>query len=592
MATPITWQNVNGPSLAEASRPLDSAARAFDMGFGALRGVLDQRNQIVDQNWKQGTVNNTNLILDKVAGLTSVDQARAAQQADMVGQLKASMGAQVDGAAVRGALDQRLTGLMQQQKQSIEFDNILKDERSHPFMQAYKAAVQAGDQAGMQKAIKGYEQAGGRNLPDLMEYATNTGWQKEQRGEERTQWGRNAEAHTDNMLSGKVNRQTALGQLAVSQRNAAVNERQATVQEANAIAAQAERLENRLSQFRKERAETFKGQASSVEGQTTIQDFIKGLEDKDDQKQARLAASRALKENPNATTASVLRGLGGMNTTWYSPDWYDRGLVVDDIAAATKGGAGSAEVTAAEERRNAVDGRINATKTALDRLAGSGAGVISMPPARVAATPAVVANPTGMAAPAKLPGQAQTVIADGSPEEKQLMAEQAQRVQQQYGMPPPPPDYAAMDAAKGNPAGLRELAERTYQTGLAEHDKKFKGAVSPESLATLNSLRAARADALEAADRADGGFWGRSSRGNAMQNAAREKAEAKAQAREDRATKRQLQQQLARQEAAEEKQDQIRELEQNLKIYTRRGTPMDIRRANDVKKELERLQRG
>lgn len=375
MATPITWQNVNGPSLAEASRPLDSAARAFDMGFGALNNVLAQRNKIDEQNHLTGRANNTAAYLDNVAGYTDVDKLREAQQAGgALSQLRASLGPNIDNNAIRGAADARLVGLMTQQRQSIEFDNMLKDERSMPFMQAYKTASLRGDKAAMAAAEAGYTQAGGRDLAGLVSYNDNRLQQltERERASDKHRW--DGESHRDGLATSAVNRQTALGQLEVSRGNLAVNQRNATIQEAEAMARQQERLENRMAKLREEKADTFSMQASSAKGTATVMKAISELEDDNDRKQARLAFARALKENPNATTESALRATLGMDTAWYTPDSMDRQGFVNTVAS---GVPNAEEAQAATARRQAVDASMNAIREQLNSISRPSTGGVA-----------------------------------------------------------------------------------------------------------------------------------------------------------------------------------------------------------------------
>ena len=62
----ITWQNINGPSLAEATRPMEAASRSFTGAFDGLANVLKQREATNAANWDQAKVNNTNALLGAV----------------------------------------------------------------------------------------------------------------------------------------------------------------------------------------------------------------------------------------------------------------------------------------------------------------------------------------------------------------------------------------------------------------------------------------------------------------------------------------------------------------------------------------------
>ena len=66
MAQPITWQTVTGPSLAEASRPMEAASSSFNDAFSGLDNILKQRQAIETGNWDQTKLNNTNALLGAV----------------------------------------------------------------------------------------------------------------------------------------------------------------------------------------------------------------------------------------------------------------------------------------------------------------------------------------------------------------------------------------------------------------------------------------------------------------------------------------------------------------------------------------------
>ena len=372
---PITWQNVNGPSLAEASRPLDSAARAFDMGFGALRGVLDQRNAIDTQNFQTGKTNNANTYLDRVAQLRTLEQAKAAQASGVLDQLKASFGGQIDSNAVRGALDNRITGLMTQEKQAGEFQNWQTDFNQAGERDAILSDINSGDPA---RIAAGRERLAASQLREkaALSLAGNTaGYQQETRGEERADWGRKAqdqvwqgEAHKDGLASSAVQRQTALGNLAVNQGQLGIARDGLKLRQAEAMSNQAEKLENRMAKLREERGETMAGRAGSVKGIDLVNKQIASLEDPDDREVARAAFNKALKANPNATTESVLQATLGVRTAWNNTDSGQRQLFVDTVKESMASGAGSEDQVAAEQRRSKIDARLTATQEQLDKF--------------------------------------------------------------------------------------------------------------------------------------------------------------------------------------------------------------------------------
>lgn len=175
MGQPIRWDNVGGANLSEASRPLESAQRSFMGTFDTVGNALQQRQTIEDQNWQNTKNNNTNAFLDAVSRYKTPEEVAAATaQGGALDQLRQQFGNQVDANAIRGAADTRTAALQQQALTDINYKNALADQGSHPFLDAYHAAAQKGDQAGMETAAKAYQAAGGRDLGGLYDYATKT----------------------------------------------------------------------------------------------------------------------------------------------------------------------------------------------------------------------------------------------------------------------------------------------------------------------------------------------------------------------------------------------------------------------------------
>lgn len=194
MANPITWQNIMAPSLSEASRPLDGAQRAFGSMFDGLTNVIKEREAGNANAWNIGKTNNTNAILDAAYAAKTPEEFLAAQEA--LRGMAAGFGTQVDSAAVRSVMDQRLGTLRTQAQQGIQFENMLKDERSQPFMQAFRAAALKGDKEGMASAEQAYQAAGGRDLAGLIGFADQRDNELKLRGQADTRFTQDGQMHT------------------------------------------------------------------------------------------------------------------------------------------------------------------------------------------------------------------------------------------------------------------------------------------------------------------------------------------------------------------------------------------------------------
>jgi hypothetical protein len=121
MAGPITWRTVNGPSLAEASRPMESAQRSFDNAFTGLGGVLKQQEATDQANWNQIKENNTQDFLNKLYSAQGAEGFKALQDSGELDRMLAANGAQIDRAAARSAMDGRLDTLQQRDIRGLKY---------------------------------------------------------------------------------------------------------------------------------------------------------------------------------------------------------------------------------------------------------------------------------------------------------------------------------------------------------------------------------------------------------------------------------------------------------------------------------------
>ena len=84
----------------------------MNAGFNQLQNVLKEREEIEVANWNVRKNNNTQEYLDAVYSFRTVEDLRANR--DALEQKRLSYGAQIDQNLTRGAIDDRLSTLMQQ----------------------------------------------------------------------------------------------------------------------------------------------------------------------------------------------------------------------------------------------------------------------------------------------------------------------------------------------------------------------------------------------------------------------------------------------------------------------------------------------
>jgi hypothetical protein len=145
MNGPITWRTVNGPSLAEASRPLDSAAQLLSSGFGSLNNVLQKQDSVDKANWQQQKENNTNEFLNQIYAANGPDGFKALQDSGQLQQMLSGFGAQIDQAQARSTMDTRLGTLQQREKAGIEYGNFMTDEKQRPITQQIMSEAALGN---------------------------------------------------------------------------------------------------------------------------------------------------------------------------------------------------------------------------------------------------------------------------------------------------------------------------------------------------------------------------------------------------------------------------------------------------------------
>lgn len=162
----LTWQNVNGPQLSVA----DLRSTTNDM-FSGLQGLLDKQKATDTANWDQVKLNNTNALLSGVQEAQTPEEY-AAKRAALQQQLGAA-GAQVDSAAVRTAMDSRLSTLQQRAKAEWDFNNAKIDQADAPLR----------DEAAMRFALGDY--AGGRAIAEKLQRNKAVSFEAAKAGERR-----------------------------------------------------------------------------------------------------------------------------------------------------------------------------------------------------------------------------------------------------------------------------------------------------------------------------------------------------------------------------------------------------------------------
>lgn len=271
MAGPITWRTVTGPSLADASRPLESAQRSIDKAFSGLSGVLKETEDTDSANWNQIKENNTQEFMSKLYSAQGAEGFKALQDSGELERMIAANGAQIDQAAVRAAMDSRLGTLQQRDKQGWEFANAALDQQESPVVNQVKSMLAQGNLEGAKPLIASLSPRGQANMFTALD-ATERQLVERARGDTEFGWKGAAESQNQQLrplevaaknLSLENSRLQKQGQVT---QNAVASLNLTDAQGRAADAKQVRNLENRLAtavQTRRQEVEA-NGQAMGI----------------------------------------------------------------------------------------------------------------------------------------------------------------------------------------------------------------------------------------------------------------------------------------------------------------------------------------
>jgi hypothetical protein len=227
MAQPITWQNVNGVSLSDAGRSIDSAQRSFNGAFDGLQGVIKDHEAIDTSNMAVQKQNNTQSYLDKVAELGRTPaQLQAAIQTGQLEQLRASFGPNIDHAATRGAAESLLDQRYKQVAAANEFADKTLTREQRPIHDSILTKAYAGDTKGAMDLLA--QNPGLMGSPEIQRQVGEYANVLKLRGQEDTRFTREGDLFKVKLANEKnqVNVQNAN----IAQSNAAVRASDANVQ--------------------------------------------------------------------------------------------------------------------------------------------------------------------------------------------------------------------------------------------------------------------------------------------------------------------------------------------------------------------------
>lgn len=217
MATPIRWDNVQGPNYRDAQSGLDAAARSFQAGLAALGQPLEQAQAIDAANAVTQRNINTNAFLDTIAQYSDADKLKAAQANGTLAALRANYGNNIDAGAVRGAADARVTALQNQDTARLEYESAMRNSKVLPVADRYRAAILNKNPEEAAKAQAEYEALGGRDLAGLIQFADARGRELVTRNQADQTFNLGQDKGRQEIAASKANVDINRGQLAVAQ---------------------------------------------------------------------------------------------------------------------------------------------------------------------------------------------------------------------------------------------------------------------------------------------------------------------------------------------------------------------------------------
>lgn len=166
MAGQITWRNVSGPSLADASRPLSAAQSTFNSAFNVLNRALGQRQEAASYARDKTIGDNTQTYLDQLAQYRTPEEMQAAQSSGAIASLLAGFGDQIDRGAVRGAADARLATLRDQTTKGNLFEDSQTERQWRPTAERLRTLASSGDADQIRAAREALSIYAGQGLPN------------------------------------------------------------------------------------------------------------------------------------------------------------------------------------------------------------------------------------------------------------------------------------------------------------------------------------------------------------------------------------------------------------------------------------------
>lgn len=167
MASPITWRNINSPSLRDSVSMNAQASNNILQGLGGIADIFRDRESDIKADEAKSKRDALNSALNNISSIGSVDEVRNALNNNLVGQL--GLGDE-NALAARSALENRLSQLQSSQIANQQFDDsqIARGERD--LVNQMQLAIANGN-LNEARSIAGQLTSGGQYAGDITEAA-------------------------------------------------------------------------------------------------------------------------------------------------------------------------------------------------------------------------------------------------------------------------------------------------------------------------------------------------------------------------------------------------------------------------------------
>lgn len=145
MAGPITWRNVDAPSLNGISSMYENAGKSVNAGFNNFSEILKQREALANQNWDQQKLNNTEEFYRNVSSQFATPEAyQEAVRSGAIQSLMGQYGAQIDQAGARKYMEERPGILQERAMKDAKFTDDQKTRADRPIVNSILTDLYAG----------------------------------------------------------------------------------------------------------------------------------------------------------------------------------------------------------------------------------------------------------------------------------------------------------------------------------------------------------------------------------------------------------------------------------------------------------------